>query len=170
MDDRYIFLNTLYDIKEKLNGEKYHFIRACGLLRHLFLDESPLLHIVNRELKMPILFHVSDYKTKVPLNPNFHWRSLSPDSVITHKVKLAEFLKIILLSYEQYEYSVQDIIKAASHIMGGIHSQKAKDEKEKILLDLDKVIPIQADIAMMNIHSICNVSLKAMLPLEERLK
>ena len=62
MDNRHIFLQTLYDIRQKLNGEKYHYIRACGLLRHLFLDQNPLLHLVNRELRIPIFFHVSDYK------------------------------------------------------------------------------------------------------------
>ncbi len=170
MDDRYIFLNTLNDIREKLKGEKYHFIKACGLLRHLFLDETPLIHSINREFKIPILFHVSNYKTEVPVKPDFHWRTLSPETVVTFNVKLNEFLKIILLTYQQHEYSVQDVIKSASHLMGGIHLQKAKDEKEKMFLDLDKIVPIQADYAMMAIYAICTVSLNALLPLEEKLK
>lgn len=170
MDHRSFFLNTLYDIREKLKREKYHHIRACGLLRHLFLDETPLLHIVNRDYKIPILFHVSDYKTKMPIKTNFHWRGLEPITLTTHKVKLNEFLKIEMLVYKNFNYTVKDIIYSACHIMGGIHSQKAKDDKEVNFLDLDKVIPIQADISLISIKSICNISLEAMKQLEEKLK
>ena len=89
---------------------------------------------------------------------------------MTHNVKQNEFLKITLLKYQQHEYSVLDIIQSACHLMGGIHSQPPGDDKERAFLDLNKVILLQVDPALMSIHSICSVSLKALEPLEEKLK
>lgn len=100
----------------------------------------------------------------------FHWRSLEPITKTTYQVDLSEFLKIVSLTYEEHDYTVQDIIRTASHVLGGVHLEEPKNKKQKAFVDLDKVIPIFPDSAYRAIHSICTVSLKAMEPLENKIR
>jgi hypothetical protein len=177
MDDRYLFLSTLDDVREKIrSGDKYKIVKASGLLRHLLIDEHPLLHQINRHYKLPIRFYVNDYKERDYLpghTPTFHWMDLSPYNIKTkdtYRVKLDEFLAIVCVTVEGDKYTVKDIICSAAHIMGGVHSGKPKDERDIKFINLDKYIPIAVDPALMSIASICNVTLDALKDLEEKVK
>lgn len=69
MDPKPYFLKSLADIKQKIHGDHYDLIRACGLLRQLLIDRHPFVDQVNTD-KDEILFHVSDYKMELPIKPD----------------------------------------------------------------------------------------------------
>ena len=174
MEERALFLGTLDDMREKLrSNDKYKIIKASGLLRHLLIDSPSLLHQVNRKFRLPILFHVNDYKHELIFKPDFHWQDLSPNNIkttTTYKVKLDEFLSITCATVNNDKYSVKDIICSAAHLMGGVHSGKPKDERDVKFLNLDKIIPLAVDPAIMSIVSICNICLDALDELELKVK
>jgi hypothetical protein len=65
----------VYEDLEEIDSQasEYGMLRASTLLRQLLLDGAPLIHIVNENLKLPILFPVCgvEYvKTIFELNPD----------------------------------------------------------------------------------------------------
>jgi len=171
VDNKFLFVNTLEDIRSKTKtNNKYDIIKASGLLRLLLLDNPPLIHIINKEYRIPILFHVSDFKSKIPIQPDYHWISLLPETRKTYKVKLDEFLNITCFLYKQNEYSIKDVIRSCAHLIGGIHTSKPRDEKEEIFLNLDKIMPINPDGTYNSLKEIALVGIKGLETLEEKVK
>jgi hypothetical protein len=68
-----LFKHVYEDLEEiDSQASEYGMLRASTLLRQLLLDGAPLIHIVNENLKLPILFPVCgvEYvKTIFELNP-----------------------------------------------------------------------------------------------------
>jgi hypothetical protein len=56
-----LFLETLRDLEARSAGgaTEYEVLRSAVLLRQLLLDQSPLLHQVNRDRKIPITFRAN---------------------------------------------------------------------------------------------------------------
>lgn len=81
------YIDTIEDIREKLSrNNRYHTIKASGLLRHLFLDTTPLIHQINRKYQAKILFSIIDHST-IPMmdepqdHPVVFWRNLDPSQI-----------------------------------------------------------------------------------------
>ena len=171
----HIFINTLDDIREKLNrGDRYSIIRASGLLRQLLIDDSPLVHQVNRNYGISISLETIDFKLKPPIKPFFHLQNIDasafPDA---RKVtsNLSQFLEAECLLYNQHEYTVKDIIKACANIMGGVHSGVPKTIKEQSLLQIDNVMSFGGLApSLAALRGIVNVVLVALAPLESAIK
>jgi len=166
-----LFLNTVQDLRSKIRVNKpYHLIRACGLCRHLLLDETPLLHQVNRKYKLPITFHIKNY-TDTPLSNDYKGsggRTILPIGE-SKKVKLDEFLKTKIHYYGKNDFTVKEFILAASHYYGGIHSGKP-DIKQEYLSRLNRFYHKETNISIWHMNGICKVVLKAMKPLESHIK
>lgn len=166
-----LFLGTVQDLRTKIRTNKpYNLIRACGLCRHLLLDEHPLLHQVNKKYKLPITFYIKDYKN-TPLSHDYKGsggRTILPigDS---KNVKLDEFLNTKILYYNRHEFTVREIIRAGSHYFGGIHSGKP-EIKEKYLDKLDRYSRIELKHSLWMISIICKIVLRSMNPLEAIIK
>ncbi len=78
-DAEFPFLATLKDIDAKLFAQsRYELIRAAGLLRQCFVNERPLVAIVNRKHRCTFRFCVLDYHKNIPLVPDVHCRTLDP--------------------------------------------------------------------------------------------
>ena len=83
-----LYLSTIEDIREKLSrNNRYHIIKASGLLRHLLLDTTPLIYQINRKYQVKILFSIIDHST-VPIiedepkdTPVVFWRNLDPSHI-----------------------------------------------------------------------------------------
>ncbi len=166
-----LFLKTVQDLRSKIRANKeYHLIRACGLCRHLLLDETPLVHQVNRKYKLPITFHIKDY-TDTPLSHDYKGsggRTILPIGE-SKTVKLDEFLKTKIHFYGKNEFTVKEFITAACHYYGGIHSGKP-DIKQEYLSRLNKFYNRETNISFWHMNGICKVVLKAMKPLENHIK
>ena len=166
-----LFLNTVQDLRSKIRVNKtYHLIKACGLCRHLLLDETPLLHQVNRKHKLPITFYIKDY-TDTPLSHDFNGsggRTILPLGE-SKKVKLDEFLKTKIHYYGKNEFTVKEFLITASHYYGGIHSGKP-DIKQEYLSRLNTFYNKETNISFWHMNGICKVVLKSMRPLEIHIK
>jgi hypothetical protein len=171
MDKESLFLSTVTDIKEKIEkGDSYSITRAAGLLRHLFLDGEPLLHAVNRKHKIKIEFETMDFTLKIPIRPYLHWQDLDPtgknEGARRIKIGLKEFLAAEILVYQDYDFTVKDVLKAAAHIKGGIHSGVAKDEADVALLKFDEVLSVGGlDASTAALKSILAVAVNGLRPL-----
>lgn len=190
MNHRYIFLETLEDIRSKTNGSKYQLVKACGLLRLLFLDKTPLVHIINKEFKCKLIFHITDFGRDYRINKGtvLLWERLKPEEfvLLTKKVKLSDFLSTICLHCLGESYTVKDIILVSSHILGGVHAGEAENVKDERLLEFfsieqDKEIKQQLleqfehvivgdELGFDSIKDICLICLDALKELEDKVK
>jgi len=166
-----LFLETIKDLRSKTRSKKpYHLIRACGLCRHLLLDESALAHQVNRRYKLKITFRIKDY-TNTPLSNNYKGRggrTILPLGE-SKTAKEAEFFNTKVIFARKHEFTVREIILAGSHYFGGVHSGKP-DLKQSQLDFFNKWGTQEPNTCVWMIYSICKVVLKSMLPLERVIK
>ena len=59
MEANLLFLQTLRDLRERVeSGTQYDMVRATALLRQLLLDDSPLVHQVNKVFQLKLRFEV----------------------------------------------------------------------------------------------------------------
>ncbi|MBL0273297.1 MAG: hypothetical protein IPQ06_09540 [Chitinophagaceae bacterium] len=170
-----LFLKTIDDLRNKVaSDDDYNLVRAAGLCRHLLTDSGkPLVKILDRKYGVKIEFTVASL-SMVGLqmaNLSMVWTTISPNHLSDPvKVGLKDFLAIQFLRIENHIYSVKDVIRAASHCMGGIHSGVPKDEKEKALHDIEPRVVGGHKTTHHAITSICNVVISAMEPLEAAIK
>jgi hypothetical protein len=165
-----LFLATVADIDAKLvQPNRYTLIRAAGLLRQLFLDEKPLVHVVNRNHRAKLLFERIEYGTQLPLSPDAHW--VNPDCSQFPKaqsvsISMDAFLKSPCLTLHQHTASIADLIKVCAHVKGGIHLGKATTDEEKALIDWDEAIKLIGEQpSLLAIGGTCRVALHGLKPL-----
>ena len=164
------FLETIRDLQMKLlSGSPYETIKAAGLLRVLLLDGFPLANRVKRRFGMVLQFETSDFRSKLPLEPDMHWMSLDasgfPDAKVL-QINLAEFLGAFCLSYKSKIAKVMDVINACAHVKGGVHFGDPKKDGEKLVCGLDEVMKITSEEAsLVAMRGICMVALKGLEPL-----
>ena len=163
-----LFVYTIQDLRTKIKlNTPYDLVRACGLCRHLLLDESPLVHQVNKKYRLAITFNIADY-SNTPLSHDHKGsggRTIEPLVEQTKIAKISDFLKTKVLYYGSHEFTVKEMILAASHYFGGIHSGKP-DLKLKHLSMLERYSNTEMKMSLWMIRSICKVILNSMEPLE----
>lgn len=170
----HLFLATLMDIEAKLKeGKRYDLIRSAGLLRQLLLDETPLIHEVNRAYHLKVEFEVIDYRIIPPLTPDMHWRDPDPSyfpGAKTVTVNLKPFLNVPVLTVEGTTASVGDLIRASANAKGGIHLGRTRTAEQGLLIDWDSAFTILGEEpSLAAISGVCWVVLRALQPLANRI-
>ena len=166
-----LFVHTVQDLRTKIRSNTtYSLIRACGLCRHLILDEKPLVHQVNKTHKLPLRFHIRDYGND-PMTLDHNGSGgrtilpLPPSKFAT----LKEFLNTKIHFSFLDEFTVKDFILTGTHYYGGIHSG-TPDDKQQQLARLNRFYHKDTNASFWHIGCICKVILKAMKPLETKIK
>lgn len=186
-----MFLETLKDIESKLTNTTYDVVKSCGLLRQLLFENSaPLVTILNEKYQIKPKFTVTkdlyEHFKSCGLEFSFVWNDLIPLTAQqeTITLTLGQFRNHPVFYHGNVKYTVYDTIDVAAHILGGIHSQIAKTEKEKTLVNifqnvdptvknglntLELMFPGAQFLRVMHgsIRSICKVCLEALNPLKE---
>lgn len=187
MDLRYMFLATLDDLRSKIDGEKYDLIRACGLIRHIFLDKPSVFDQICKQFGMDykILFAVNQISDNaIEKGVLLNWSRIRSFNNNTPKVTLHEFYKINCLTYFDENFTVKEIINACAHVLGGVHSYKPNPGKEERLSEwiVDsrfEFSPLNEkfgelikgdEMAFLTIRDICEICVEALRPYEEKLK
>lgn len=168
-----LFLETLEDIEERVaSNDAYKVLLISALIRKLLLDESPLLHQINRKYKTKISFEIIPANDALVQNSEYYISAdlLDPETAPrrkkSQKVSLDQFLKTTVLSICGKRYSVKDIILFEANIMGGIHAGTPKQVKEQALQQINSIYKINASRnSLLQLKAIARVVLKALKPL-----
>lgn len=147
MDHNDFFVHTLDELESKAHAvSSYDLIRISALLRQLLLDREPLVHRVNRNLKMRIQFQVQKRDDLVQkrddwVNRNFlaqkpcsflALHGISPhENLPTEVLSLDQFLALKVLFFNQFDYSIHEVIDYTAHKTGGVHFDDGKRTREK---------------------------------------
>jgi hypothetical protein len=150
-------LETLQDLDTRSAGgaTEYEVLRSAVLLRQLLLDQSPLVHQVNRDRKTPITFRVNvrdpTWKIARSPQPSFWTRQdgFDPDTSLTvpqiANLNLPAFLSQVILVSRGTELTVKDVIRQVAHIVGGVHAESAKEAREHTLAAVSASFPHRRD-------------------------
>lgn len=169
-DDARLLLRTLQDIEQKLQEDtEYAVLRAAGLLRQLLLDDTPLVHAVNRRYGRRLEFEVVESRDDLAVQPDIHWRTLDPSGfpgAMTTKVGLKEFLRAPVLTVGGTTATVRDLIRACANVKGGVHLGKARTEAEGAIVDWDRVLGLAGwEPSLRALRGVCRIVLRGLLPL-----
>ena len=162
-----LFQRTYYDLRNKLNGDGYDYIKGLGLIRLLILDGGISLALqCNQELKMRIVYKLRK-TTLREKKPEIMWSVIDISEYINEEadiLNLDKFLSKPVFIYHEYTYTVKDFIYYGSWIMGGVHSGTPKDERERIFVWAQSAFPFPDTY-----HSIILVVIAALKPLHDEI-
>lgn len=170
-----LFLRTLEDIEKRLaQTDPYEILFIAALIRKLFLDDFPLVDQVNRSHRIKLSF-----ETTLPLElpqgtpaPTF-WTvqdGLDPDTAIPGKRRYTasrdQFFQTIVTILNDHQYSVREIILFEANVMGAVHADSPKTDKEEALKKIDSTIAVGGYASSLRqLQAIARVVLKALSPL-----
>ncbi len=161
-----LFVLTIEDLKEKVDKkDDYSLLRACGLLRHLFIDGRGLFNSVNKIYKASIKFEVAIHEREWAKDSPLQWKNPKPGAgVKTEFLNVTDFLNWPSVFIRPHTYTIRDIIKIASNIKGGIH-HGPPDSKELLLINFEKSQLTRYRLDILAMKSICILTIKALEPL-----
>lgn len=131
MDVDRLFLETLDDleVRIRLQASEYDLLRAAALLRELLLDESPLVHQVNRTTGIPLRFRLR-VKEPEPGSGFQIWLGLDPNSEVDapiREVGVKELIGTTLVFLPTATLTIGQIVTLAANVRGGVHRGRPKD-------------------------------------------
>lgn len=178
-----IFLNTIDELKERLNKlTEYDILKSSGLIRQLLIDGNSLVNQINEEYKIKILFRVQKRFEfpepealpdgtipKVIYGMNFILPEEASSNV--EMVNIKDFLKYILLTNGEEEFSVLDVVKICANKYGGIHIENVKNPREKSIDTLHNHFKFNDSSSILqNMHSIALICFNSLQPLVDAIK
>lgn len=173
-----LFLNTIDDLKTKIERlTQYDLLKCSGLIRLLLLDSPSLVDQVNRVQKIKITYRVNkrhDWPELEPLPDGTKPRAMftmmfilpQENSNSVENLNIKDFLKYELLSNEEQDFTVLDIIKICANKYGGVHSENVKKPEDLLLDDLHHRFKFNDSSSILHaLYSISKICLIALQPL-----
>ncbi len=170
-----LFLETVADLKEKLqSGSNYHLLKTAGLLRLLLLDNPSLLGQVQKGRVRGIRFKIVEVNPPAGCIDWFLGDGLDPnDSPPNPKivnVTLPYLLSTVIIQQDGVDSSIKDVIRYVSHILGGIHAGSPNEDADIILKNLDEHFELGGGQATIySLKAVSRVVLTALEPLCEKI-
>ncbi|WP_332642329.1 hypothetical protein [Aeromicrobium sp.] len=134
-------------------GDEFDMLEAAAALRKLLLDESPLLHQVNRQRRRRVLFRVERptelQKLILEDEPTVYFlmEGISPRLTITasagtEALKLDQFLARTVAWLQGQEVPVKEVILQLAHVEGGVHAGSPKTTLEATLHETNTTLSV----------------------------
>jgi hypothetical protein len=174
-----LFLETLRDLEARSAGgaTEYEVLRSALLLRQLLLDESPLLHQVNRDRRIPITFRVNVREPiwKIAGSPPPEiWakqNGLDPDTAgpapEVADLKLSAFLSRVIIISHGSELTIGDVIRQVANVLGGVHAGTEREPQEHALAAVSEAFVIGGlDPVTRSLEAVGRVVVRAVRPLQ----
>jgi len=175
MEASELFIASLADLEQCVAvGDDYAMLRAAAVLRRLLMDESPLIHQVNRNHRLKILFPVCGRKyaeAVIQMGPVFYSalggiHSSGSMSQQLEQLPLDDFLSAKILKLGDQVLTVRDLVSISANVLGGVHKGQARTEKEQAVESFNKqVLAFGHPISAAQMKPVVLVALEGMAPL-----
>jgi hypothetical protein len=172
--DKYRLLGESVTELERLTRSEatgYELTRASGILRQLFLDAQPLVHQVNRELKIPLVFKIGPNNAgrlleAIPGASLHFTATTAPEDGSGIEVKLSAFLSHGTIAIHGDLFTVRDVIKCVAHVGGGVHHFAPQDAREAALYELASSMAVtERTILLHALADIAHAAVDSLQPL-----
>jgi hypothetical protein len=170
-----LFFETLNELHTRIQQcSEYSIVKASGLLRLLLLDAHPLAVKVCRRVRHKLLFAVKDGRQLDPRSGKIDLSGWACEPF--KRIPLGQFLRTGVFSWNEWGFTVHDIIHACAHTKGGIHHGSPKTPKDHAFAQLGAIgraIGFK-DSQLLDLQSgfivpISRIILEAMIPLVQKL-
>ncbi len=159
------------------SADHYTNLKCSSYLRQLLLDQTPLIHLANKETRLKIEYKVDNtFRQKLPLSSAILYTSTEIGNLVLKSsvnlkiLKLDQFLGLPILEIDNSCFTVREIIKFASNKSGGIHYDPLVDTSEKVLeTSLEQLEKIKIPALAIAINIITQIVLVALRPLKNEL-
>jgi hypothetical protein len=182
-----LFIESLADLRDRISEpSRYDNLRASAILRQLLADESPLLHLVNRDYHHKTRFITRQLKHVEPLQvidgqvqPGL---IINIESIVPLENEPEENLELLTIDqflgkrcliYNQYSYNVIDIIRINANMQGGVHAGTPREDNEYAAIELAKSGTLvgfnhgnQVSIITGLINPVAQIVIKSLEPIE----
>jgi hypothetical protein len=140
-----LFLETVRDLAARtaVDASEYDVLRSSALLRQLLLDSDPLVHQVNRERHVPLVFRAN---VREPIwkmagsDPTAFWSrhdGLDPERALpapeVADLNRDRFLASLVMIVDGRDFTVRDVVGQAAHVLGGVHAGEPREEAQQAL-------------------------------------
>ena len=179
MDVARLFVETVDWLDEIGKGQppEYGLLMASGRLRLLLLDDSPLVHQVNRHHRLKVRFRIlrhGDPPMKEALKLWAVPDGLSPDiapaghRIPIEEVNLDTFLRERIMIIDGTDVTVVELIRHLANVAGGVHAGSARDPVDRQLEEMGELMMLQGvNVVARCLRGIVQVVVSALRPLRE---
>lgn len=150
---------------------------ASGKLRLLLMDEHPLIHQVNRKLRMKLRFEVITYpdiSEFMDLPIFLHFSPISPNRAWPHterkSLSLDHFLKCQIMQMDGKRLTVGDVIKYVANYAGAVHKGPPDTPETQALETASGLLLAEFPMVLYAMRDIAEVGLTGCIPLYLRLR
>lgn len=143
-DRDFLFLKTLEELHSRVDegSGTYDLIQASGLIRKLLLDDSTLVHQVNRSRQLRIEYRYVELRvpenvplTNISIGFGFDGIEGMPNgAMFGHHVcgKESQLLAAKVLYFAGETITVREIVRHAAYALGGVHPGKPTERSAAI--------------------------------------
>jgi hypothetical protein len=145
-------------------------LRIAGVLRQLFIDGTPLVHLANREQRLRLQFSINDVPPlAIPgatvLLTSALLPSAGPFGGAARSVKLNDFLSTWIIQHEARRYTVHDVIDFAANKAGGVHLDRRGTEGSSLAVALSGLETLGVQPLVLALQAIAAIAVEALQPL-----
>ena len=144
---RYFYHRQVDEVqKREAMGDYYDLMMAAGLLRHLLLDDVPLIHRANREYRFKLKFLIArteGHHLPGPENIDIRGVHPGPEPYLypVESVREKELLSAYCMTAHDERYTVLDILQSCAYVRGGVHLRDQLSNRDQILFSIDFLAP-----------------------------
>lgn len=161
--------------------DDFSLLQASAHMRKLLLDEDPLMHQVNRERRIKVLFTVcaeDPYTAMVLEDGPVFWAwmdGFSPRWALggkpTETLKLDGFMSKRAARVAGHDISVKELILQVANVEGGIHAGTPKTEVQQKLTEASAAFRVGgASSVARTLRGIADVLVEGLEPLSARVR
>jgi hypothetical protein len=178
-----LFLETLRDLgtRTAVEASEYDVLRSSALLRQLLLDDDPLVHQVNRDRRLRLVFRTNVSEPiwkKAGIEPPAFWSrhdGLDPETALVPpevaELKRDGLLASVVMIVDGRNFTVRDVVDQAAHVLGGVHAGKPREEAQEALSAVAAAFRIgNADPITGALRAISRIVLRALQPLRREIE
>jgi hypothetical protein len=173
-----LFIRNLDKLKAVLDQPSADgLFESAKFLRQLLVDENPLLHQVNRTLRLKVFFLVNPVIPDPPgLEADFRMiaEGISPSLVpktSTLKVNLKDFFKCPVLQINGQWATVIDVIQYTANYAGAVHKSTPDTPLTQSLEAVGRSIEVgDVPCVLRSLHGIIDVVVRGCQPLYMKIK
>ena len=167
-DQDTLLLRILQCLDERRHTtDTFEAAEIANWLRQIPIDESPLVHLVNRRYQLPILFKVEE-----PLQPNAGIVSQHAGDTMAGggfkpmiELKLPGFLNYPVLFFHEERLTVVGAVRAVANRLGGRHVDVLDEETTRIVAHADLFRPAGMSPVFFVMRPIARATVLALEPL-----
>ena len=170
---RYFYLRKVKEAEQRAQfGDYYDLIMAAGLIRHLLLEDAPLIHKANKDLRIKLRFTIARTEGHhVPGPQNIDVRGIDPDPPCPYPIETVSaknLLSAYCMTSGVERFTVKDILESCAYARGGVHLNSSLAWRDILLFSIDGYEPLASTPSLL--RGIIKVIVRGLRPLTDTIE